>query len=112
VEGRLAALAVDARSAREALEAAASAWARPSVAAVLAAPDALRAVVVRRILRDLRGDLRGLTRAHVEAVVTLVVEGPSRGEVHLAGGALVRRDDALFWDPARGKRARFRGPAS
>jgi len=103
VEERLAALAGDARAAHEALAFLTAPWARPSVEAILAAPPAARAVVLRRVLGDLRGDLRGLGRAHVEAALALVRSGPSRGEVHLPGGALVRRGDDLSWELGRGK---------
>lgn len=103
VEERLAALAGDARAAHEALAILTAPWARPSVEAVLGAPVQARAVVLRRVLEDLRGDLRGLGRAHLEAALGLVTSGPREGEVHLPGGALVRRGDALTWELGRGK---------
>jgi tRNA(Ile)-lysidine synthase len=103
VEERLSALAGDARAAHDALVILTAPWARPSVEAVLAAPAEARAVVLRRVLGDLRGDLRGLGRAHFEAALGLVTTGPLRGEVHLPGGALVRRGDVLSWELGRGK---------
>lgn len=102
VEERLAALAGDARAAHEALAALTATWARPSVEAIREAPVEARAFVVRRVLADLRGDLRGIGRAHVEAAVGLV-SSEAAGEVHLPGGALVRRGDALTWELGRGK---------
>lgn len=112
VEERLAALAADARAAHEALGILSAPWARPSVAAILSAPAAVRAIVVRRVLADLRGDLRGLGRAHVQAAVGLIEGGSGHGEVHLPGGALVRQGDVLTWDTERGKRSKDRTPAS
>jgi hypothetical protein len=105
VEERLAALAGDARAAHEALALLTAPWARPSVEAVLGAPVQARAVVLRRVLEELRGDLRGLGRAHFEAALGLCTTGPLQGEVHLPGGALVRRGDALSWELGRGKQA-------
>lgn len=100
VEERLAALASDARAAHDALGILTLPWAKPSVEAILDAPREARAVVLRRVLSDLRGDLRGLGRVHFDAALALVTSGPSTGELHLPGGALVRRGDVLSWRSA------------
>jgi tRNA(Ile)-lysidine synthase len=106
VEERLAALAAESRATHEALETLLAPWAVPSVAAVRAAPPGARSLVVRQLLRALRGDLRGLGRAHIEAAVGLVDNAPDRGEVHLPGGAFVREGDQLRWDATRGRGSR------
>ncbi|HXZ82419.1 MAG TPA: tRNA lysidine(34) synthetase TilS [Acidimicrobiales bacterium] len=53
---------------------------------------ALRGPVVRALLRNSTGDLRRIGRAHVDAVVRLVLDGPPNGEVVLPGGWRARRE--------------------
>ncbi|MBI2893706.1 MAG: tRNA lysidine(34) synthetase TilS [Deltaproteobacteria bacterium] len=102
VEERLAALAAEARGLTEELQRLVEPFAQPSVLTIARAPEGLRPLVVREVLRRLRGDLRELTRAHLEAAARLALDGPRRGEVHLPRGALVRDDDALGWVPGGG----------
>lgn len=41
--------------------------------------------VIRAVLHDVRGDLRGITTTHIGDVLQLVCAGPSQGELHLPG---------------------------
>lgn len=56
-----------------------------------ALPAILRKEVIRQVLRQLRGDLTGITLTHVGAVLQLV-RAPSGREIHLPGGWRVRRE--------------------
>jgi len=53
---------------------------------------ALRAPLVRAFLRSSIGDLRGIGRAHVDAVVRLALDGPPNGEVVLPRGWRAQRE--------------------
>jgi len=57
---------------------------------------ALASRVVRAVLHDLRGHLRGLTATHVANVLQLVCAGPSQGELHLPGAWVACRYDELL----------------
>ncbi|HUY26066.1 MAG TPA: tRNA lysidine(34) synthetase TilS [Candidatus Binataceae bacterium] len=46
---------------------------------------ALRAPVLRAFVADRAGSLRRITRAHLDAVVNLIIEGPPSGEISLPG---------------------------
>jgi tRNA(Ile)-lysidine synthase len=46
---------------------------------------ALQASILRMFIAERRGSLRGLTRAHVEALRRLCLDGPSNGEIDLPG---------------------------
>lgn len=71
-----------------------------SVAAVVAAPPALRPRVVRTWLREQRGNLRCLTAVHVRAVVDLARGRRPNGRIRLPGSQLVRREyGQLRWRP-------------
>ena len=47
---------------------------------------ALRAPVVRAFIADRTGTLRRIARAHLDAVVNLIIEGSPSGEISLPGG--------------------------
>lgn len=53
---------------------------------------ALVAAVLRRFITSRLGSLRGLTRAHVEAVRSLCLTGPANGKSSLPGGWRARRE--------------------
>ena len=68
------------------------------VAAVIAAPPALRGRVVRTWLREQRGDLQRLTAAHIRAVVDVALGTRPSARVRLPGGERVAREyDRLRW---------------
>ncbi len=46
---------------------------------------ALQASILRMFIAERRGSLRGVTRAHVEALRRLCLDGPSNGEIDLPG---------------------------
>lgn len=67
-------------------------------AAVAEAPTALRPRLVRSWLRAQRGDLRGLTAAHVRAVVDLALGQRPNARVRLPGAqVVVRAYERLRW---------------
>ena len=57
---------------------------------------ALAGRVVRAVLHEVRGDLRGLTATHIGDVLRLVDKGPSQGELHLPGAWVACRYDELM----------------
>jgi tRNA(Ile)-lysidine synthase len=68
------------------------------VAVIVAAPAPLRGRLVRTWLRQQRGDLGGLTAAHVRAVVDLALGSQPNASVRLRGGERVGRQyDELRW---------------
>ena len=68
------------------------------VAAIIAAPLALRGRVVRTWLREQRGDLQRLTAAHIRAVVDVALGTRPSARVRLPGGEQVAREyDRLRW---------------
>ena len=75
---------------------------------------ALRTVterLIRRIYRELRGGLGGLTAVHVEQVIRLASESASGRRAELPGGILVQRNfgDLIFSRTQRiGRRSRSR----
>jgi tRNA(Ile)-lysidine synthase len=72
-----------------------------SVAALVAAPAALRGRLVRTWLNTQRGDRRRLTAAHVRAVVDLAVGQRPGGCVRLPGSErVVREYEELQWQSA------------
>lgn len=56
----------------------------------------LRTPILSRILREAvkkaRGDLRGITFPHIQAILRLIREGPSQGKVDLPEGLVVERE--------------------
>lgn len=54
-------------------------------------PPALAGRVVRAVLQEVRGDLRGLNAKHVAAVIGLVTGGPVQGEIMLPEVWVARR---------------------
>ncbi len=57
---------------------------------------ALAGRVVRAVLHEIRGHLRGLTATHVANVLQLVCTGPPQGELHLPGAWIACRYDELL----------------
>lgn len=57
---------------------------------------ALAGRVVRAVLHEVRGDLRGLTATHIGDIMRLVSEGPPQGELDLPGAWVARRYDELM----------------
>lgn len=57
---------------------------------------ALAGRVVRAVLNEVRGHLRGLTATHVSNVLQLVCTGPPQGELHLPGAWIACRYDELL----------------
>jgi tRNA(Ile)-lysidine synthase len=55
------------------------------------AQEALAARLVRRLLREVKGDLRRITAQHVEQVLRLATEGRSGSRVELPDGVAVER---------------------
>jgi tRNA(Ile)-lysidine synthase len=70
---------------------------------------ALRRRVIREAVRRVRGDLRGLGHAHVEAIARLAAV-PGAREARLPGGLVARRDGGIV-RLTRGGRAGAVGPA-
>lgn len=58
-------------------------------------PPALASRLVRAVLRDVRGDLRGINAQHVAAILGLAATGPVQGELSLPGVWVARRYDTL-----------------
>jgi tRNA(Ile)-lysidine synthase len=53
------------------------------------------------VLHELRGDLRGLTSAHIGSVLQLACSGPPQGELHLPGAWVAcRYGELLFYRQA------------
>ncbi len=63
---------------------------------LLALSPALAGRVIRAALQQVRGDLRGLTAAHVDDTLKLVDNGPPQGELFLPGAWLARRYEKLL----------------
>lgn len=63
---------------------------------LLTLAPALCGRVVRSALQMVRGDLRGLTAAHVADVLKLIVGGPPQGELSLPGAWVGRRYEKLL----------------
>ncbi len=53
---------------------------------------ALQSAVMRSFIARIKGDLRGVGRAHIEAMRRLSLEGPPNGRLDLPGGWRVRRE--------------------
>ncbi len=58
--------------------------------------SALVGRLVRAALREVRGDLRGITAGHVADVVNLARKGPPQGEISLPGAWVAGRYDRLW----------------
>jgi len=56
----------------------------------------LAARVVRTVLHEIRGDLRGLSATHIGDVLQLVCAGPPQGELHLPGAWVACRYDEIL----------------
>jgi tRNA(Ile)-lysidine synthase len=56
----------------------------------------LAARVVRAVLHEIRGDLRGLSATHIGNVLQLVCAGPPQGELHLPGAWVACRYDEIL----------------
>ena len=52
--------------------------------------------VVRALLHEIRGDLRGLSATHIADVLQLVCTGPPQGELHLPGAWVACRYDEIL----------------
>lgn len=66
--------------------------------AVLAGlPPSLGSRVVRAVLYEVRGDLRGLGAAHIGHVLQLVCAGPPQGELHLPGAWVACRYEKVLF---------------
>ena len=62
---------------------------------------ALASRVIRAVLQEIRGNLRGLTATHVANVLQLVCAGPPQGELHLPGAWIAcRYEDVLLYKQA------------
>jgi len=58
---------------------------------------ALAGRVIRAALQRVRGDLRGMTAAHIADILQLISQGPPQGELSLPGVWVARRyEDLLF----------------
>lgn len=62
---------------------------------------ALAGRLVRAVLREVRGDLRGISARHVAAVLTLASAGPVQGETALPGAWVARRYGVLLFRKSR-----------
>ncbi len=58
---------------------------------------ALASRVVRSVLHQVRGDLRGMTAAHIADILRLVSKGPPQGELSLPGVWVARRYEKLLF---------------
>ena len=56
----------------------------------------LAARVVRAVLHEIRGDLRGLSATHIGDVLQLACAGPPQGELHLPGAWVACRYDEIL----------------
>ncbi len=68
--------------------------------ALLGASEALAGRLVRAVLKEVRGDLRGISAQHVSAVLRLAADGPAQGELSLPGVWVARRYEAILWRKA------------
>jgi tRNA(Ile)-lysidine synthase len=67
---------------------------------VRALPLALVRRILRQALGEIRGNTRGLDAAHVEAVVELLESGGGEGRTHLPGVEVIRSFDQLRLAPS------------
>ena len=58
---------------------------------------ALAGRVIRAALQLVRGDLRGMTAAHIADIVQLIDQGPPQGELSLPGAWVARRYESLLF---------------
>jgi tRNA(Ile)-lysidine synthase len=58
---------------------------------------ALAGRVIRAALQQVRGDLRGMTSAHIADIVKLIDQGPPQGELSLPGVWVARRYESLLF---------------
>ena len=58
---------------------------------------ALAGRVIRAALQEVRGDLRGMTAAHITDILQLINQGPPQGELSLPGAWIARRYDSLLF---------------
>jgi len=59
-------------------------------------PPSLASRVIRAVLHEIRGDLRGLTATHIGDILQLVCAGPPQGELHLPGCWVACRYEELL----------------
>jgi len=59
-------------------------------------PSSLACRVIRAVLHEVRGNLRGLTATHIGDVLQLVCAGKSQGELHLPGSWVACRYEELL----------------
>ncbi len=57
---------------------------------------ALAGRIIRAALQQVRGDLRGLTAAHIADIMQLINQGPPQGELSLPGVWVARRYESLL----------------
>ena len=64
--------------------------------AMAALAPAVATRVIRAVLHEVRGDLRGLSATHIGDVLRLVFTGPPQGELHLPGAWVACRYDEIL----------------
>jgi tRNA(Ile)-lysidine synthase len=64
---------------------------------------ALAGRVIRAALQQVRGNLRGMTAAHIADIVQLIDQGPPQGELSLPGAWVARRYESLLFRRQRPK---------
>lgn len=69
---------------------------RLSRPALQQAHPALRDRLLRRVVEEVRGDLRGIEEVHLDQLISLLETGPEQGEVHLPGLWAGRRYEKLW----------------